>query len=532
MSLGSDLRQYWGFSSGLWNFLHGNLTLEECRLIVSQRMGRRRELFLDFLENRVFNLSGSPYHRLMDAAGIDFSEVRSWVLGHGVETALERLAERGVYLTVDEFKGRADCVRKDMAVRFKECEFDAVRGKGFSSRSGGSRSSGTEVFIDFRSIVDESCYSMLLLSAHGLAGFPGVVWFPAGLGLHVVLSHTKQGRTPVRWFTQVDWTFQMQNKPLGGFKDSVMKHTMRLVGIIRGYTLPKPEYVPLGETEKIVTYLSNLAGEYSKCVVRTYPSSAVRAAKVARELGINLNGVYFVVGGEPITVAKMREVESCGGRMIPLYASMEAGVVSYGCARPKHPDDTHLLADSHAVIKHRREIYNLGSEVDSLLVTNYLPNASKILLNVEMGDTCIIDQRKCGCGWESIGFETHLHSIRSFEKLTGEGMTIFNSDLVRIMEEVLPARFGGSSTDYQIMEEEVGGFTRLTLIVSPEVGGVEEAAVLKVVSDELTSKAMGSGSSKLSVDVWKKADTLSVRREYPKRTQAGKILSFQINQKT
>ena len=44
------------------------------------------------------------------------------------------------------------------------------------------------------------------------------------------------------------------------------------------------------------------------------------------------------------------------------------------------------------------------------------------------------------------------------------------------MERVLPARFGGSPLDYQLMEEEdERGFTRLSLLVSPKLRIADES---------------------------------------------------------
>ena len=53
---------------------------------------------------------------------------------------------------------------------------------------------------------------------------------------------------------------------------------------------------------------------------------------------------------------------------------------------------------------------------------------------------------------EALGYTTHIHTIRSWEKLTSEGMTFCGHDLIRLIEEVLPARFGGRPTDYQFVE--------------------------------------------------------------------------------
>jgi hypothetical protein len=88
-----------------------------------------------------------------------------------------------------------------------------------------------------------------------------------------------------------------------------------------------------------------------------------------------------------------------------------------------------------------------------------------------MGDQAIVVQRACGCPLEQLGWVTHLHTIRSYEKLTGGGMTFLDTDVIRVLEEELPARFGGTPTDYQLLEEEADdGQPRLQLLVHPRVG--------------------------------------------------------------
>lgn len=56
-------------------------------------------------------------------------------------------------------------------------------------------------------------------------------------------------------------------------------------------------------------------------------------------------------------------------------------------------------------------------------------------------------------GLEAYGFTEHLREIRSFHKLSGEGMTLVGSEMITILEEVLP-RFRGSPLDHQLLEEE------------------------------------------------------------------------------
>src|SRR6476660_9560296 len=91
------------------------------------------------------------------------------------------------------------------------------------------------------------------------------------------------------------------------------------------------------------------------------------------------------------------------------------------------------------------------------------------------------------------GFPDHVRDIFSFRKLTGEGMTLVGSTMLRIMEDVLPTKFGGSALDYQLVEEEdENGFTRLTFVVSPNVGTVDEKDLIDTVLDEVSRDSPGA----------------------------------------
>ena len=122
------------------------------------------------------------------------------------------------------------------------------------------------------------------------------------------------------------------------------------------------------------------------------------------------------------------------------------------------------------------------------------------------------------------GLTEHIREIRSFNKLTGEGVTLVGSDMVRILEEVLPARFGGSPLDYQLLEEEDDlGRTRLHLVVSPAIRIDDEAMVVETVLGALR-KCTVAGD--LAAAIWSQAGTLRVRRAAPVWTARGKFMPF------
>jgi hypothetical protein len=139
------------------------------------------------------------------------------------------------------------------------------------------------------------------------------------------------------------------------------------------------------------------------------------------------------------------------------------------------------------------------------------------LINVANGDYATMDRRNCGCRFEKNGLTLHLYNIRSYEKLTSEGMNFLFTDLFRLFEQTLPREFGGGPGDYQLVEEEdENSQTRLTMVVSPEVGNIDEERLLSCVQQTL-----GKG---LYMRFWQDAKTFRVKRATPHASARGKIL--------
>jgi len=244
----------------------------------------------------------------------------------------------------------------------------------------------------------------------------------------------------------------------------------------------------------------------------------------AAEQGLSLERVCFIALGEPYTEAKKRLVDAVGARALVRYAFTEGGVVGYGCADPRAPDDLHLLTNSLALVRRSREVGDLDVRVDAFLMTSLLPGAPKVLLNVESGDYGVVERRGCACQLDAVGLTTHLAGIRSFEKLSSEGMTFVRSDLLRVLEEVLPERFGGTSADYQVVEEEGrNGIPQVSLIVSPKIGQIDEETAREAF---LGGLERDGGLER--VKTWRRAGTVRIKRQWPVATRAGKILPFHL----
>jgi hypothetical protein len=270
--------------------------------------------------------------------------------------------------------------------------------------------------------------------------------------------------------------------------------------------------------------------------VMSYPSAVVRLCTAATETGLDLRRAVFTSAGEPMTSARLGVIERTGARIIPRYSSVESGPIGYGCLAREAPDDLHLLRDLVALVQPSRMSANRegpGSSTppflpDSLLLTTLRASAPLILINVSLGDQAVMKERRCGCPLEGLGWTTHLRDIRSHEKLTAGGMTFLDIDLIRVLEEVLPARFGGAPTDYQLVEEEAeGGQPRVRLFVHPRIGAVDVEALAETF---LSAIGSGTSSERAMALLWRESRFLRVERQPPLAGPSGKIQHLHARQ--
>lgn len=98
------------------------------------------------------------------------------------------------------------------------------------------------------------------------------------------------------------------------------------------------------------------------------------------------------------------------------------------------------------------------------------------------------------------------------------------SMLYELIEETLPARFGGGPLDYQLAEEEEDGVAKVKIVVSPRIGPIDEDAVKEAVMGAIRF----SGPSNRMADSWEHAETLRVERREPYSTAASKLLPLHV----
>lgn len=142
------------------------------------------------------------------------------------------------------------------------------------------------------------------------------------------------------------------------------------------------------------------------------------------------------------------------------------------------------------------------------------------MLNVDSGDCGDIRRRDCGCPIGALGLDLHASHLRSYEKIISEGLSYLRADLAFLVEEVLPERFGGDPSDYQLVEVEDNGMPFVEIVVSPRVGRIDDAAVPGVVYNWLQERP----GEQLMADFWRDANTVRVVRRPPYATTAAKVL--------
>lgn len=507
-------------------FLRSRYTLDSARDGLHAALESRSARFLELVRTEIYERPRSPYLRLLRAAGCELFDLQRLVREHGLEPTLERLAREGVYLTSEEFKGRQPIVRGSLSFEVGPRDFDPpwfVR--GFVTESSGTRGAPVRGIASLDWLAAEALATAPFLSAHDLLlhSHAALDVFLPGAGSMFLLQLAKLGIAPERWYAL--------RVPFEGRLDAAYHHlTARETVLLArwfGPGFPTPELVALGDMEPVVRWLAGEVARGSSCCVRTVASNAARIARTASAMAVSLEGVTFIASGEPMTEPKRETIESTGARWTLLYGYSPGPVhVGYGCRSPSCIDDMHLNLHTLAVVEHERLPAGRDAPVRPLLFTTLHPAAAKLQLNVENGDTATLEHRECGCELGSAGLSVHIHHVRSFEKFTSEGLAYEHSDLLEALEGVLPNRFGGGPGDYQLLEEEDrDGRTRLTLLVDPQVGCIDEEAVLGCLEAELSG---GQRKNRFTSRLWSQAGTLRLRRQAPIASARGKVLPLRI----
>jgi hypothetical protein len=519
--LESELLAFARFLGGLPRFLRRRMTLEEAQAIIEKRLRSREANFLTVLERSVFANPASPYRGLLSMAGCTLGDVRELVSKEGLEGTLQRLRQQGVYVSFEEFKGLKPIVRGSLTIDTTPAHFDnPAAGRYYSATTGGSTGAGRRVQLDLAHLEALLPGRILVRHVHGVRDIPAASWsdLPPGGGLKGVLLQAASDQDAIRWFT---------SQPISGAGSPPLRYRLAVRATLRvarlaGGKVSWPTHLPFEQAVVLAQWAADQVQRSGACTIQASVSRILRIAIAAATHNIDLTGAVLRGGGEPPTPAKVAKIVSTGAIFRSSYAFSEVGPVGSSCVHATGPNDQHFMQDHLAMIQASRPVPGFSIEVPAFCFTSLLTSAPKLLLNVESDDYGTVDTRPCDCEWETLGFPHHIRDIRSFRKLTGEGVTLVGSDIERILDDLLPAQFGGSALDYQFAEEEdERGFTRLILRVAPAIALGDEAKAVEFV---LRSLERAGGAADIAQTMWRQAGTLRIRREAPIMTRRGKLM--------
>jgi len=470
------------------------------------------------MSEAIYSRPRSLYARLLAMAGCEAGDFQALLEREGVEDALEALQRRGVYLTGDEFKGRCPVVRGSTTLAGGPGEIrNPLARFHLPLHSSGSRGRGTPVLIDLAYVRDCGVSTGAALAAWDAAGAENATWeVPGGGSLFRLLEFAAFAGPPARWFTPLR-PDAAELHPRYRWSAAALRWGGRLARV----ELPAPLYTPLDDASAIVEWIEETLAAGRVPLLFCMASAALRVAETAAARGADVAGAWVIAAGEPLTAARLGALRRQGLRVICRYGAIESGPIGYGCPAARQADEMHLLTDLHALIQVAPEDGD-GLPAGAFLLTSLRATAPFVFLNVSLGDAGVVDCRPCGCALAELGWTTRLHTIRSFEKLTVAGANFSDSQLIGVLEEVMPARFGGGPADYQLIEEETpDGRPGLRLRIHPRVGRVESQAARAAFLDALGA---GSGAERVMSLVWRDAGLPEVERAPPHTTRTGKLL--------
>ena len=413
---------------------------------MKQGIKNRDRNFLDLCDSQIFANKKNPYQRLFKCAGYNREKIAALLRHQGLEATLLQLAADGVYLNIDEFKGKKPVIRPGLQMTVDASVFDIIKGPGVTLKSSGSRGPGLKTQIGIPGLRLGASNIPLILDYLKSDHLPIVLYYPmpSVSGIIHLIIFTMAGKPPSAWFSQIPLSKLWQSKT--GLKLLFLKACSWIAGI----SLPSPKFADINHPVNMAQWLKKNCPKGA--TISTFTGSSLHLVQTAKIEGIKLPPLTFFLGGEPITEKKRRIIEASGHRVFPWYSSVETGRIALGCLSPLNADEMHLLNERIAAVIHPRRVDATGFSRSTLLFTSIHPDMYKFFLNVETGDEAVLDNRRCGCPWEKFGLHKHLHSVQSFEKLTLEGMSIVADNLSQFVEEELPARCGGTPVDYQFTE--------------------------------------------------------------------------------
>jgi hypothetical protein len=190
----ADLRVSVRFLRRLPFHLRRPLSRDAAMAILRRRFERCEEDFLALVDRAVYANPSSPYRRLLALVGCEPGDLARLVKTDGIEGALAVLCRKGVYLTVDEFKGRRPLTRGSAIVPCDPAHLgNPVSALHVPTETGGSGGASRPLVYDLATIHDRAVNTLLALDGQGGGGWSKGVWGVSTGSAPVVLRFASVG---------------------------------------------------------------------------------------------------------------------------------------------------------------------------------------------------------------------------------------------------------------------------------------------------------------------------------------------------
>ena len=484
--------------------------------VLSEQLANRERRFLDMLAQVVFADPQHPYAQMFDEARCSFADVEHLVRSCGIERALETLRQQGVCLSHDEFKGHQPIIRNGRHIPANARSFrNPLASARLESSSAGGRSRGTRVGTSPRLRAYQNCSESLAftdLDAWSRSWFILAPMLPSAYGFTRSFFGHKLGLPAERWYAVA-----------GTFKDSghyrAVTRLLWMEARAMGVRMPPLRFLPQNDFSPVAEEIAQARRRGRLSLVTGVASSCVRVAAAALDRGLDISGARFVTSGEALTPAKAAVIRSAGAEAFATYKIAELGTIGLGCSKYGGLNTVHHFRDAVAMIARPSKAPDSEIEVNSMLFTSLLPFSPSFVINLEIGDHGVMARAQCDCAFSKLGFTNVISDIYSYSKLTSHGMTLPAASIVAILEGVLPARFGGSPLDYQLVEQDAGDGTRIALRVNPGIGEIRPDQIRECFLGEVRKLYGGA----LANRIWRHAGSLEILAEPPIVGRTGKI---------
>lgn len=486
---------------------------------IRQYLERRNDNFLAHART-VMGTHEHPYSQMFKLAGCSHADLESAVGRDGLEATLENLLREGVYLSHDEFRGKKEIVRSGRHIPASTSMWNNPASKGgYVHSSSGTSGRAVTTSQSIANIAHAEDATMLLLRELDTKGASLVSVAPIlpGYGLYAAVLADRLASGFDRWYA------------VGGATRANLHYraaTRFLVAQMRlfGSKAPYPIYLKQNDFLPVANYLRSRLDEGREASISGFVSVIARVAAAAVSSGLDLTGCLALTAGEALTEAKRQVIQSSGMTVYASYGATDFGNFGLPCMHMNKGNCVHIFKEGIALVSRKEDTAWTDTAVNSLYATSILPYSSRIFINAEVGDTGVIEKATCDCSFTRLGFDLQVRDMAAISKITAQGVTIEVSELVPLLEEALPARFGGHPGDYQLSETEAASQTEMVLRIRP---GVSTAAPEEILRHFLGDVKRVYGGS-MSVLSWLHSEGIRAEMAPPVLASTGKFRAIRL----